>query len=337
MATPVTIIRGDGIGPEVIDVAVLVLRASGVKLEWERAEAGAAASIKMGDALPDETVRSIRRTGVCLKGPLATPVAPGFRSATSRLAEELALYANLRPVRSYLGAMTPFRQIDMAIVRDITEGEHAVVERYLDQDGEVAQHVSTTTRAASERIVKYAFDYAVRTRPRVVTLVHNATLLELTSGLFLQAGRDVARHYGGVRLEEMSVDDAATQLVTNPSRFGVVVTPSAIGHVLSRVALGMVGGLGLVPAMSVGAQVALFEPVHGPAPDIAGKGVANPTAAILAGAMMLRHIGEVDAARRIEFAVRLVIGEQKHVTADLGGRASTAEFGEQVANVVATP
>jgi isocitrate dehydrogenase (NAD+) len=337
MATPITIIRGDGIGPEVIDAAVLVLRSSGVQLELEPAEAGAVANIKMGDALPDETLRSIRRTRLCLKGPLESPVASTRQGANARLRDELGLYADVRPVQSHSGVTTPFRHVDLALVREIAEGENAAVERYLDQDGDVAQWVSTTTRAAAQRVVKHAFDYAVRTNRHLITLVHNADVLQLASGLFLQAGRVTSKEYSRVRLEEMSVDSATTQMVINPSRFEVIVTMSGLGGALSNLAAGLVGGLGLAPGMAVGADVAVFGPVHGTALDIAGKGIANPTAAILAGAMMLRHIGETDAARQIESAVRLVIGERRHVTPDLGGRATTTEFGEHVAEVVRTP
>jgi isocitrate dehydrogenase (NAD+) len=336
MATPVTVIRGDGIGPEVIDAAIRVLDSSGVDLAWEAAEAGAAANIIMGDAVPDETLRSIRRTRICLKGPLETPVAAGYRSANARLRAELDLYANLRPVRSYDGVETPFRDVDLAIVRANTEGEYAGVERYVDHDGEVAECVSTTTLAASQRIVRYAFDHAERTRRRKVTLVHNANVLRLTSGLFLQAGRDMAKHYSGLEFEELIVDNAALQLVTNPRRFKVIVTSNLFGDILSELAAGLVGGLGLAAGMNVGESAAVFEPAHGTAPAIAGKGIANPTAAIVAGAMLLRYAGEAEAADRVDSAVRLVIAERKHVTPDLGGSASTGEFAERVAGVLRT-
>jgi isocitrate dehydrogenase (NAD+) len=336
MAKPVTIIRGDGVGPEVIGAAVTVLDSSGADLSWESAEAGAMANIKLGDALPDETLRSIRRTRFCLKGPLETPVGHGYRSANVRLRAELDLFANVRPLRSWAGVATPFGDVDLAIIRENTEGEYSGVERYLDHDGDVAQSVSTTTRAASQRIVKYAFDHAARTRRRVVTLVHKANILKLTSGLFLDAGREMAKHYTGIRFEDMIVGNAAMQLVMNPSRFSVIVTTNLFGDILSNLTTGLVGGLGLAPEMNVGAEAAVFEPVHGTAPDIAGKGIGNPTAAILAGAMMLRHMGKGDAADRIESALRLVIVEQKCVTADIGGKASTAEFADRVAGVVRT-
>jgi isocitrate dehydrogenase (NAD+) len=336
VATPVTVIRGDGIGPEVIDAAIRVLDSSGVDLAWEPAEAGAVANIKMGDALPDETLRSIRRTRLCLKGPLETPIGSGYRSANARLRAELDLYANLRPVRSYTGVETPFRDVDLAIVRENTEGEYAGVERYVDHDGGAAECVSTTTLAASQRIVRYAFEYAARHRRRKVTLVHKANILKLTSGLFLQAGRDMAKHYSGIEFEEMIVDNAAMQLVMNPSRFRVIVTSNLFGDILSELAAGLVGGLGLAAGMNVGEKAAVLEPIHGTAPDIAGKGIANPAAAIVAGAMLLRHMEEVDAADRIDSAVRLVIAERKHVTPDLGGHASTGEFADWVAGVLRT-
>jgi isocitrate dehydrogenase (NAD+) len=336
MATSVTVIRGDGVGPEVIDAAVAVLESSGVKLALEFAEAGAVANIKMSDELPDETLRSIGRTRTCLKGPTETPIAAGHRSADARLRVALDLYATVRPVSSYSGVATPFSDVDLAIVREISEGEYAGIERYVDHDGEVAECTSRTTRVASQRIVRYAFDYAVRTHRPSVTLVHKANALKLTSGLFLEAGRDMAKHYTGVKLEEMIVDDVATQLVTNPSCFGVIVAPNLIGDILSEMAAGLVGGLSVAAGVNVGEAAAVFEPAHGTAPDIAGKGVANPTAAILAGAMLLRHLGEVEAAGRIDTAVRLVIAERRHLTPDLGGRASTVEFTDSVAAAVRT-
>jgi isocitrate dehydrogenase (NAD+) len=336
MRTPITVIRGDGIGPEVIGAAIKVLDSTGVALAWEPAEAGAVANVKLGDALPDETLRSVRRTRACLKGPLETPVGFGYRSATVRLREELDLYANVRPVRSYADSAAPFRSVDIVVVGENTEGEYAGVERYLDQDGDAAQCVSTTTRAASERIVKYAFEHAARARQPRVTLVHKASILKLTSGLFLQAGREIAKHYHDIEFDEMVVDDVAAQLVMNPSRFSIIVTTNMFGDILSDLAAGLVRGSGLGPRMSVGASVVVFEPAHGTAPDIVGKGIANPTAAILAGAMMLRHIGEGDAADRVEAAIRLVMGEHKFVTPDLGGHASTAEFTDQIIGVLRT-
>jgi isocitrate dehydrogenase (NAD+) len=286
MATRVTVIKGDGIGPEVIDAAIRVLDSCGVDLAWEPAEAGAAANIRMGDALPNETLRSIRRTRICLKGPLETPIGSGHFSANARLRSELDLYASLRPVRSYSGVETPFPDVDLAIIRENTEGEYAGVEHYVDQDGEAAQSVSTTTLSACQRIVRYAFDYAARNRSRKVTLVHKANILKLSSGLFLQAGRDMAKHYSGIELEDMIVDNVAMQLVMRPSRFRVIVTSNLFGDILSELAAGLVGGLGLTGSMNVGDDAAVFEPVHGTAPDIAGKGIANPAAAIVAGAML---------------------------------------------------
>lgn len=321
---------------EVIGAAIKVLDGTGVALDWQPAEAGAVAKVKLGDAHPDETLRSIRRTRACLKGPLETPVGFGYRSATVRLREELDLYANVRLVRSYADIAAPFRAVDIVVVGQNSEGEYAGVERYLDQDGDAVQCVSTTTRAASERIVKHAFEHAARARQRRVTLVHKANILKLSSGLFMQPGREIAKHYHDIEFDEMVVDDVATHLAMNPSRFSVIVTTNMFGDILSDLAAGLVGRPSLAPRMNIGASVAVFEPGHGTAPDVVGKGIANPTAAILAGAMMLRHIGEGDAADRIEAAVHLVVGEHKFTTPDLGGHASTAEFTDRVAGVLRT-
>jgi isocitrate dehydrogenase (NAD+) len=334
MKTPVTVIKGDGVGPEVIDAAILVLNSSGLELEWTFAEAGATANVRVGDALPDETLRAIRQTRVCLKGPLEAPLGAGHQSANARLRAELGLYANLGQVRSLAGTPPPNRGVDVTIIRGNVEAEGSERERYADHDGEVAELVARTTRDACERIVKDAFDHAVRTRRSLVTMVHEGDMLRLSSALFVRTGRDVARYYGAIKFEEMLVEDAAMQLVMNPSRFAVIVTTNHLGNALSGVAAGMVGGTSLIPAMSLGTDAAVFEPMHDAALDLAGKGVANPTATILAAAMMLRHIGEGGLADLVESATRLVIAEQKRVTPDLGGRASTMDFAEQVAGVL---
>jgi len=332
--TPVTVIRGDGVGPEVIDAAMAVVDACGVGVAWDPAEAGASANIRMGDALPDDTIHSIRRNRICLKGPLEAPATSGLRSLSARLKEELDLYANIRPIRSYAGQPPPFRDVDLAIICENALGVYAGTERYLDHDGDVAESASTTTLAACQRIVRYAFDYATRNRRPSVTLVHNANMLKLSSGIFVQAGRDMAKHYGKIKFEEMIITDMAMQLVMDPSRFSVVVTSEALGDSLSAVATGLVGGRDATAAMNVGTHAAVFEPVHGIAMEIAGNGIANPTSAVLAGALLLRHIGETEAADRIEAAIRFVIADPKHVTAHSGGHMSTAEFADAVAGVV---
>jgi isocitrate dehydrogenase (NAD+) len=334
MTTPVTIIKGDGVGAEVVEAALVVLDSTGVDFEWEIADAGAAANIKVGDALPDETVRSIRRTRICLKGPLEAPEGPGNRSADARLKSELELHTNLRPLRSYPGPKVAVRDIDLVVVRENMDGELAPFERYLDHDGEVVQSVSSTTRAAWERIIQCALDFALRTHRKVVTLVHGGNTLRLTSEVIVRAGCDLARYYGGIRFEVMAASEAAVNLVTSPARFDVVVTTTAFGYTLSDVAAGLLGSLELVPEMNAGDDAVVFGPAHGTAPDLAGKGLANPTATILAGAVMLRHLGEASSADLIDSTVRTVLAEGKHVTADLGGRASTAEFGQHVAGIV---
>jgi isocitrate dehydrogenase (NAD+) len=334
MKTPVTVIRGDGVGPEVIDAAIQVLDSSGVELDWVFAEAGAGANIRVGDALPDATLRSIRHTRVCLKGPLEAPLGSGRQSASARLRVDLGLYATLTQVRSIAGTPTPVRGADLTIIQENVEAEGAERERYADHDGEIAELVERTTRVACERIVRDAFDHGVRTRRSLVTLVHEGPLLRLSSALFVRTARDVARRYGALKFEEMLVEDAAMQLVMNPSRFGVIVTTNHLGNALCGVAAGLVGGTSLIPITSLGAETAVFEPMHDAALALTGKGIANPTATILAGAMMLRHLGEPGPADLIELATRSVIAEHKRVTPDLGGRASTEEFAEQVAAVV---
>jgi isocitrate dehydrogenase (NAD+) len=334
MPTPVTAIRGDGVGPEVIDAAIQVLNSSGVELEWTFAEAGAGANIRVGDALPEETLRSIRHTRVCLKGPLEAPLGTGHQSADARLRANLGLYATLGQVRSTWGTPTPVRGVDITIIRENLDTEGSERERYADHDGEVVELVERTTRVACERIVRDAFDHAVRTHRSLVTLVHEGASLRLSAGLFARTGRDVAPSYGALKFEEMLVEHAATRLVMNPSRFGVIVTTSHLGNALSGLAAGLVGGSGLIPMMHLGADSAVFEPMHDAALDLVGRGIVNPTATILAGAMMLRHMGEGGAADLVESATRSVIGERKRVTPDLGGRASTAEFAEQVSAVV---
>lgn len=334
--TTVTVIKGDGIGPEVVDAAIRVLDACGVGLTWEFVEAGAAANIKVGDPLPDETVESIRRTGLCLKGPLEAPIADGYRGADARLVEELRLQTNLRSVRSYAGLATPFRDVDLTIVRENIEGEGAGTERYLDFDGEIAESSSRTTLDASQRLVRYAFDHAARHHLPKVTLVHRASTFKLTAGVFLRAGREIAKHYSGIGLEEMVVDHAAMQLVMDPSRFKVIVTSNLFGGILSELAAGLVGGPGLAASMSIGKELAVFEPVHGTAPGLARRGIANPAATVAAGALLLRHAGQTEAANRIDSALRLAIEERKHLTLDLGGRASTTEFADSVASILRT-
>jgi len=334
--TTVTVIRGDGIGPEVIDASIRVLDSCGVGLTWEFVEAGAAANIRVGDPLPDETLQSIRRTRLCLKGPLEAPTADGHVATDARLVEELGLHTNLRSVHSYPGLATPFRDVNLTIVREHIEGACAGTERYLDFDGDVAESSSTTTLEGSQRIVRYAFDHAARHHLPKVTLVHRASTFKLTSGVLRRAGREIAKHYSGIALEEMIVDHAAMQLVMDPSRFKVIVTSNLFGGILSELAAGLVGGPGLAASMSIGDELAVFEAVHGTAPGLARKGIANPVAMIAAGALLVRYAGKTKAANRIDSALRLAIEQRKHLPLDLGGRASTQEFAESVVSILRT-
>jgi isocitrate dehydrogenase (NAD+) len=330
----VTVIRGDGVGAEVVDAALAVLESSGVDLSLEVREAGAVANIKLGDALPDETLRSIRATGVCLRGPLEEPLGTG-QSAEARLRAELATFASVQPVRSLTAGRTPAdREVDLVIVREVSEGEYAGAERYADEEGDVVERLSTTTRSACQRVVQFAFAHALRARRRRVTLVHAGPSFRLASELFVDAGRGVASRYDGVAFDVMSVDEATRELVANPSGLGIVVAPGLCGTMLSSVATALGGGLGVAARMDVATNGAVFSPLHGTSPETAGKGLANPTASILAGAMMLRYLGENEAADAIESAVARTIAGGKHLTPDRGGRASTSEFGTAVASLV---
>jgi isocitrate dehydrogenase (NAD+) len=333
MPRTVTVIRGDGVGAEVVDAALKVLESSGVGLFWEMCEAGAVANIKLGDALPDETLRSIRRTGVCLRGPLEEPLGSG-PGAEVRMRVELGVFASVQPVRSDTSATSPVRDADLTIVREVSEGEYAAAERYTDHDGDVVEYVSTTSRFACQRLVRFALAHALRTRRRLVTVVHPGPILRLTGGLLVDAGRDAAKLYDGVGFEVMSVDEAMTSLVSAPARFGIIVAAGLCGAVVSSLATGLSGGPGSAAKMDLSTNAAVFSPVHGAAPEAAGKSVANPTASILAGAMMLRHLGENEAAEAVESAVRRVVAGGKHLTADLGGHTSTSEVGEAVASLV---
>jgi isocitrate dehydrogenase (NAD+) len=333
MSRSVTVIRGDGVGAEVVDAALRVLESTGADLSWEMREAGAVANIKLGDALPDETLRSIRRTGVCLRGPLEEPLGDA-RGAEARLRSELDVFASVQPVRSDLSVAAPVRDADLTIIRDVSEGEYAAAERYTDHDGDVVQCVSTTTRSGSQRLIGFAMAQALRARKRLVTLVHAGPILRLTGELFVDSGRDAARLYDGVGFEVMSVDEAMTKLAAAPARFGTIVASGLCGAVVSSLATGIGGGVDSAAKMELSTSAAVFSPVHGTTPEAAGKGVANPTASILAGAMLLRHLGENEASEAVETAVRRVVAGGKHLTADLGGRASTAEVGEAVASLV---
>ncbi len=326
MAIPVTLIPGDGIGPEVVAAAVEAIEAAGAKLEWHRAAAGAGAVATHGTPIPAETLESIRRTKLALKGPLATPIGEGFRSANVALRKEFDLYSNVRPARSFAGVETRYSGVDLVVIRENTQGMYSGVEHYCDEDRNVAESISIITRKGSTRIVEYAFDYAKTRGRRRITLVHKANILKCTSGLFLEAGRTVAQKHPEIEFKEMIVDNCAMQLVKNPNQFDVLVTTNLFGDILSDLTSGLIGGLGLTAGANIGKDAALFEAVHGTAPDIAGKGIANPTAVMIAGAMLLEHIGERTAADRLMSAIREAIASKEATTADLGGSATTRMF-----------
>jgi isocitrate dehydrogenase (NAD+) len=334
MTYDVTLIPGDGIGPEVTAETVRVLNATGLKFNWDEELAGMAAVEATGTPLPDATVESIRKNALALKGPLTTPVGTGFRSVNVGLRKEFELYANIRPARTIIPGGR-FENVDIVLVRENLEGLYIGVEHFVaigDDPRAVGESMAIVTRRGCERIVRYAFDYAVKQGRKKVTIVHKANILKMVSGLFLEVGRAVAQEYAGrIESNDMIVDNTAMQLVLRPEQFDVMVTTNMFGDILSDEVSGLVGGLGLAPGANIGTKAAIFEAVHGSAPDIAGKGVANPSAQMFAAAMMLDHMGEFDRAERIRNAIVNTIVQDNIRTRDLGGTASTQEFGRAVA------
>jgi isocitrate dehydrogenase (NAD+) len=329
----VTLIPGDGIGPELAGAARQVLEATGLGFEWDVQEAGEATIASEGTPLPDRVIESIRANGIALKGPITTPVGSGFRSVNVGLRQALELYANVRPARSMKGVETRYEDVDLIIVRENTEDLYAGIEHMVGPDA--AESIKIITRAASQRIARYAFEYAVANGRKKVTAVHKANIMKLSDGLFLESVGQVAADYAGrVEFEDRIVDNMCMQLVQKPELYDVLVLPNLYGDIVSDLAAGLVGGLGVAPGANIGEKAAVFEPVHGSAPKYAGQNKANPTALILSGALMLRHLGETAAADAVESAVRAVIAEGQTVTYDLGGSAGTREFGEAVAGRV---
>jgi len=330
----VTLIPGDGIGPELADATVHVLEATGLAFEWDLQSAGEATIASEGTPLPDRVIDSIRRNGVAIKGPITTPVGSGFRSVNVGLRQALELYANVRPARTMKGVETRYEAVDLIIVRENTEDLYAGIEHRVGPDA--AESIKIITRAASQRIARYAFEYALNNGRRKVTAVHKANIMKLSDGLFLESCQQVAADYEGrVAFEDRIVDNMCMQLVQKPELYDVLVLPNLYGDIVSDLAAGLVGGLGVAPGANIGDHAAVFEPVHGSAPKYAGQNKANPTALILSGALMLRHLGETEAAGRVESAVRDVIAEGATVTYDLGGSTGTREFGAVVAQRLA--
>ncbi len=334
MTREATLIAGDGIGPEITQATVQVLDALGMRFAWDEQYGGMAAVEQAGTPLPNATLDSIRRTQLCLKGPLTTPVGGGYRSVNVALRQEFDLYANVRPTKTIVPGGR-YENIDLVIIRENTEGLYVGLDHSFKVAGDpkaVAQAMSVVTREGCLRVCHYAFEYAQRHGRKKVTIVHKANILKATSGLFLETGRMVARQYdGAIAWDEKIVDNAAMQLVIKPEQFDVIVTTNLFGDILSDEASGLVGGLGLAPGANIGTRAAIFEAVHGSAPDIAGQGVANPSALMLAAAMMLDHVGEIEAGNRLRRAIQTAIVQDNVRTKDLGGSASTAEFGTAVA------
>jgi len=329
----VTLIPGDGIGPEITAETVRALEATGLKFNWDEQLAGVAAVDATGTPLPDATIESIRRRKLALKGPLTTPVGTGFRSVNVALRKEFELFANLRPARSFVPGGR-FSNIDIVLVRENLEGLYVGVEHFIAIGGDpraVGSSTAIVTRAGCERVIRYAFEYAIRHGRKKVTIVHKANILKMVSGLFLEVGRFIQKEYEGrVQSNDLIVDNCAMQLVLKPEQFDVIVTTNMFGDILSDEVSGLVGGLGLAPGANIGAHASIFEAVHGSAPDIAGKGIANPAAQMLAAAMMLDHVGELKPAQRIRDAIEQAIVTDNVRTRDLGGTASTHEFGDAV-------
>ncbi|MDO4549049.1 MAG: isocitrate/isopropylmalate dehydrogenase family protein [Clostridia bacterium] len=323
MKYSVVLIPGDGIGPEIAHSARSIIEASGVEIDWIVCEAGAEQIEKFGCALSPSTIEQIRSRGVALKGPITTPIGEGFRSLNVVMRKQLDLYANLRPAKSFNGVKTRYEDVNLVVVRENTEDLYAGLEHMINDD--VAESIKVITRKGSERIVRFAFDYARQNGRKKVTAVHKANIMKMTDGLFLSVARQIAMEYPDIEFDDMIIDALCMRLVMNPADFDVMVMPNLYGDIVSDLAAGLVGGPGLAPSANIGAGMAIFEAVHGSAPQIAGKNIANPTALTLSGAMMLRHLGETKCAERIEQAIYSLI-EQGVSTTDLGGKLSTSEY-----------
>lgn len=327
MAYNITLIPGEGIGPQVTEAAKMVLEASGVNINWEVVEAGQKAIQKYGTPLPDFVIDSIKRNRVALKGPITTPVGRGFRSVNVALRQALNLYANVRPIKSYKGVPSRYDGIDMIIIRENTEGLYVGIEHMVGEDA--AESIKIITRKASERIAKFAFELARKEKRRKVTAVHKANIMKCTDGLFLDCVRKVSQEYPEIIFEDVIVDAMSMKLVQTPQNYEVLVMPNLYGDILSDLAAGLVGGLGIVPGVNIGEMEAVFEPVHGSAPEL-DPNMGNPTATILSGVMMLRYLGESKAADKVAKAVEKVLEEGRYLTCDIGGNTRSLEYTEAI-------
>ncbi|MCY4160206.1 MAG: isocitrate/isopropylmalate dehydrogenase family protein [Bacteroidetes bacterium] len=330
----ITLIPGDGIGPEVTDAACKVINATGVNVQWERFEdVGFRGIEKFGHPLPDDVLSSIRKNRIALKGPVTTPVGEGFRSINVSLRQKLDLYVNLRPCKLLPGLLTPFTGVDLVIFRENTEGLYSGIESY-DERLEIADSIARITRKGSRRILRYAFEWVLANQRKRLTAVHKANVLKLSTGLFLEEALATAAEYPDVRFDQFIVDNMAMQLVIKPEQFDCIVTTNLFGDILSDLCAGLVGGLGMVPGANIGDDIAVFEAVHGSAPDIAGTSKANPTALIRSAALLLHHIGETEASVQIEQAVTRAYEEGTSLTPDVGGTASTGEMTDEIVHLI---
>ena len=333
----VSLIDGDGIGPEITAATVRAIEAAGGQLAWERVDAGAGAVTKHGDPLPAATIESIKKNGLALKAPLATPSGGGYRSVNVTLRQHFDLYANVRPAKTIPGVPARFDNVDMVIVRENTEDLYAGIEHYIDPRRTAAESIAIITRFGSERIIEYAFAYARRHGRKKVTVVHKANILKMSNGLFLDTGREVAKRYPDIAFDDMIVDATAMKMVIAPERFDVIVTMNLFGDILSDLAAGLIGGLGVAGAANIGASqteqgwpLAMFEAVHGTAPDITGKGIANPTGLMFSAAMLLDHVDQREAAARLRKGLMATLADPTARTGDLGGRANTEQYTDAV-------
>jgi isocitrate dehydrogenase (NAD+) len=329
MTYTVTLIPGDGTGPELARALETVIAATGVPIEWERHDAGVDVMEKYGTPLPEQVLESVRRNKVAIKGPITTPVGSGFRSVNVALRKELDLYACLRPAESLKGVRSRYENIDLVIVRENTEDLYAGIEHMVGADA--AESIKIITRKGSERIARFAFAYARKHGRRKVTAVHKANIMKCTDGLFLEVAREVAQRYSDIEFEDRIVDNMCMQLVQKPELYDVLLLPNLYGDIVSDLCAGLVGGLGVAPGANIGEGIAVFEPVHGSAPKYTGQNKVNPTALLLSGVLMLDHLGESEAAKRMHAAIAAVIAEGKHVTYDLGGAAGTQEMAAAIA------
>lgn len=320
----ITLIPGDGIGPEVVKATQKIIEATGVPIRWDVQEAGLEVYQKEGNPLPTRVLNSIKSNKVALKGPTTTPIGEGFRSINVMIRQELDLFANVRPIKNYPGIPSKYQDIDMVIIRENTEDLYAGIEHMVGEDA--AESIKIFTRRGCQRIIRYAFEFARKANRKKVTCVHKANIMKCTDGMFLRIARDISKEYNEIEFEDMIVDTMCMKLVQYPENYDVLVLPNLYGDIISDLCAGLIGGLGVAPGVNLGNEIAVFEAVHGSAPDIAGLNIANPTGIILSGVHMLNHIGEVKAASCIERALSKVLQEGKFVTQDIGGKASTTEF-----------